>query len=113
MKAMEAMAVARLRQWSALRMLLHCGRAAQLRQSGWIERRARNFDARQVQVIDFEKAFATLPEAEQTLLLLVYRDRERIADTAAALGTSPRTALYHLPVARQHLAEALDRRDLL
>jgi DNA-directed RNA polymerase specialized sigma24 family protein len=81
--------------------------------AGWRERRATEADARNVRVIDFEKALATLDPAHQYALILTYRDRAGHAATAAALGCSVRTLAYMLPAARRRLADALDRRDLL
>jgi DNA-directed RNA polymerase specialized sigma24 family protein len=81
--------------------------------AGWRERRETDADARNVRVIDFEKALATLDTAHQLVLLLTYRDRQGHAATAAALGCSVRTVAYILPAARRRLADVLDRRDLL
>jgi DNA-directed RNA polymerase specialized sigma24 family protein len=77
------------------------------------KRRETDADARNVRVIDFEKALATLDTAHQLALILTYRGRAGHAATAAALGCSIRTLAYMLPAARRRLADILDRRDLL
>jgi DNA-directed RNA polymerase specialized sigma24 family protein len=45
--------------------------------------------------------------------VVIYRERQGHAATAAALGCSVRTVAYILPAARRRLADVLDRRDLL
>jgi len=109
----QVLAILRLRQWAVDRNALKCGRTTRLTHAGWRERRQTEADARNVRVIDFEKAFATLDTAHQYALVLTYRDRQGHAATAAAIGCSIRTLAYMLPAARRRLADALDRRDLL
>jgi DNA-directed RNA polymerase specialized sigma24 family protein len=109
----QVLAILRLRQWAVDRTALKCGRTTRLTHAGWRERRQSEADARNVRVIDFEKALATLDTAHQFALVLTYRDRAGHAATAAALGCSIRTLAYMLPAARRRLADALDRRDLL
>lgn len=77
------------------------------------ERYTGETDARLVRVIDFEKAFARLSQEEQTPLAATYRDRAGQSATAFAVGCSLRKLAYLLPTARQHLADILDRLDLL
>ena len=109
----QVLAILRLRQWAVDRNALKCGRTTRMTHAGWRERRETDADARNVRVIDFEKALATLDTAHQLALLLTYRDRAGHAATAAALGCSVRTVAYILPAARRRLADVLDRRDLL
>jgi DNA-directed RNA polymerase specialized sigma24 family protein len=109
----QVLAILRLRQWAVDRNALKCGRTTRMTHAGWRERRQSEADARNVRVIDFEKALATLDPAHQLALLLTYRDRQGHAATAAALGCSVRTVYYLLPAARRRLADVLDRRDLL
>ena len=109
----QVLAILRLRQWAVERTALKCGRTTRLTNAGWRERRETDADARNVRVIDFEKALATLDTAHQYALVLIYRDRVGHAATAAAIGCSIRTLAYMLPAARRRLADALDRRDLL
>ncbi len=97
----QVLAILRLRQWAVESKALKCGR------------RETDADARNVRVIDFEKALATLDTTHQLALLMTYRDRAGHAATAAALGCSIRTLAYMLPAARRRLADVLDRRDLL
>jgi DNA-directed RNA polymerase specialized sigma24 family protein len=107
------MAILRLRQWAVERNALKCGRTTRLTSVGWRERRETDADARNVRVIDFEKALSTLDTTHQQALVLTYRDRQGHAATAAAIGCSIRTLAYMLPAARRRLADVLDRRDLL
>jgi DNA-directed RNA polymerase specialized sigma24 family protein len=109
----QVLAILRLRQWAVERNALKCGRTARLTNAGWRERRETDADARNVRVIDFEKALATLDTAHQYALILTYRDRAGHAATAAAIGCSVRTLAYMLPAARRRLADVLDRLDLL
>ena len=75
--------------------------------------RDRDADARNVRVADFELAFARLSQDEQTMLAALYRDRLDYSTAASLLQLSTRTLAYKLPAARQHLAQILDRLDLL
>jgi DNA-directed RNA polymerase specialized sigma24 family protein len=109
----EALAVARLRQWCYDRLELRNCRTVDYSRKGWQDRNTRTFDARLVRVIDFGKALGMLDAEEQAALILTYRDRERSYHTAQALGCSVRKVEYLLPLARQHLAAALDRLNLL
>jgi DNA-directed RNA polymerase specialized sigma24 family protein len=109
----QVLAILRLRQWAVESKALKCGRTTRLTRAGWRERRETDADARNVRVIDFEKALATLDTTHQLALILTYRDRAGHAATAAALGCSIRTLAYMLPAARRRLADILDRRDLL
>jgi DNA-directed RNA polymerase specialized sigma24 family protein len=63
------------------------------------KRRETDADTRNVRVIDFEKALATLDTAHQLALILTYRDRAGHAATAAVLGCSIRTIADMLPAA--------------
>jgi DNA-directed RNA polymerase specialized sigma24 family protein len=107
----QVLAILRLRQWAVERNALKCGRTTRLTNAGWRERRETDADARNVRVIDFERALATLDTAHQHALVLTYRDR--VGHAATALGCSVRTLAYMLPAARRRLADILDRRDLL
>jgi len=62
---------------------------------------------------DFERAFARLSQEEQTALASTYRDKLDQQATAFAVGCSVRKLFYLIPAARQHLADVLDRLDLL
>ena len=109
----EALAIVRLRQWSEDRAQLRAGRAVHHRLAGYRERRQRDADARNVRVVDFERAFSHLSQDEQTLLAAVYLDRLDKVTAAMLLQIPPRTVALKLPAARQHLANILDRLDLL
>src|ERR1700749_2037773 len=56
----QVLAILRLRQWAVDRNALKCGRTTRMTHAGWRERRETDADARNVRVIDFEKALATL-----------------------------------------------------
>jgi len=109
----EVLAITRLRQWSADRALLRASKTTDYQRTGWQARNHRQCDARLVRVIDFERALAHLPEDEQAVLLLVYREKQSHSDAAVALHFSTRKVQYMLPRARRNLANILDRLDLL
>ena len=109
----HVLAILRLKQWTNDRTLLNRGHSTNLRRVGWVERRQSQQDARIVRVLAFEKAFAKLPLMEQLALAALYRDGQSHATVAATIGCSPRKVEYLLPIAREHLAEILDRHDLL
>jgi DNA-directed RNA polymerase specialized sigma24 family protein len=109
----EALAVARLRQWCYDRLQLNSARTVAYVRAGWQQRNTRQFDARLVRVIDFDRALATLDADEQAALILTYRDRQQSPDIAHALHCSVRKLTYLLPTARRKLAAQLDRLNLL
>ncbi len=109
----EVLAINRLRQWGVDRMALRASRTTDYQRTGWIARNCRTFDARLVRVIDFERALGSLTEAEQAVLLLVYRERQGHAEAAKIQHCSVRTVDTILPRARKRLADVLDRMDLL
>ncbi len=109
----EALAVCRLRQWHSDRTAARAGHICSYRNTGWIERRQRQTDARIVRMLDFEKAFASLTDAEQIMLASAYADGAVSTDTARAAGCCVRKIAYALPAARRHLADALAALDLL
>jgi len=109
----QVLAILRIRQWMQDRIALKTARAIDYERVGWKERRRRQSDARIVRVIDFERAFQRLSHEEQTALAGIYRDNLGQDVTAAAIGCSLRKLSYLLPIARQHLADILDRLDLL
>jgi DNA-directed RNA polymerase specialized sigma24 family protein len=77
------------------------------------QRRATEFNARQVYVIDIERALAMLPTQVQALLIARYRDHFTEAEIACVAGCSTRKVGYALPDALKHFATILDRLDLL
>jgi len=109
----EALAIARLRQWSYDRLALASARATSYERQGWQKRNTRQFNAQLVRVIDFGRALATLDADEQAALILAYRDRECYTAIAAALHCSERKLADLIPGARQKLARVLDRLNLL
>jgi DNA-directed RNA polymerase specialized sigma24 family protein len=88
-------------------------RTSDFRRQGWQARDTRTFDARLVRVLDFERALGRLPEEEQMLLLLTYRERQRYDEISKILNCSLRKVTYALPTARRHLADILDKLDIL
>ena len=100
----EALAVARLRQWCFDRLSLASARTCEYQRHGWQQRNDRTFDARLVRVIDFGRALGKLDAEEQAALVLTYRDRQRLPETARALCCSTRKVAYLVPAARRKLA---------
>ncbi len=113
MQTDEALAIARLRQWSHDRLQLTHARTCDYRREGWKHRNDRTFDARLVRVIDFGRALGTLDAEEQAALVLTYRDRQNALEISRALHCSLRKISYLLPLARKKLAAQLDRLNLL
>lgn len=109
----EALALARLRQWSYDRIQLASARTVDHNRRGWTQRNSRTFDARLVRVIDFSRALADLQPLEQAALILIHRDRETVSRAAIALGCSERTVHTLVRTARRKLAENLDKLNLL
>ena len=109
----EVLAVCRLRQWAADRTALRSARTTDHSRIGYRERRARDVDARLVRVIDFERALTRLPEEQQTILLLTYREHRDQKQVSTLAGISVRALNYKLPAARQALARTLDLLNLL
>lgn len=107
------LAVLRIKQWRQDRTHLHAGRISNYKKTGWIARRAAQFDARIVRVLDFERALATLTPHQQSILLAAYGDGERHREIARIEGVPDRTLHYQLKGARAQLANALNRRGLL
>jgi DNA-directed RNA polymerase specialized sigma24 family protein len=115
MSADEALAVARLRQYAATRCALKGGKTLNLRNPGRPTQASSQtrHDAIIIRVIDFERALDTLEPAESVALMLCYRDNASYPSIAQALGCSTRKLAYLIPIARKHLADELDRRDML
>ena len=93
----ENLAILRLRQWTADRAALRSAKVTQYQRLGWRERRARDADARLVRVIDFERALGQLPDEQQALLMLTYRERQSQDTIAKLTGCSLRAINYKLP----------------
>ena len=66
-----------------------------------------------VRVLDFERAFAHLAHEEQLALAAIYRDGQDHEVASKTIGCSQRKLCYLMPAARQHLADVLNRLDLL
>ena len=113
MTSFEALAVARMRQWSRERAAARSGHTTDYTHVGWRQRQARMADARLVRIMDFERALDGLNETDQLLLLFKYRDQMPDGQIAEITGHSTRALCYKIPQARQRLAERLDRLDLL
>ena len=109
----QALCVLRIRQWCNDRALLASGRTTDYQRQGWRARRAAENDARLVRVIDFEKALCCITEEEQLVLIATYRNCDTAQQAAVACHCSERKIAYLLPQARRHLADVLDRLDLL
>jgi DNA-directed RNA polymerase specialized sigma24 family protein len=115
MTCAEVLAIGRLRQWAAERSALKSGRTFNYNNPGRpnVKARTNRYDAALVRIIDFERAIASLPVEEQTALVLTYRDKQDTSRVADAVGCSVRKLCYLIPRARQHLADELDKLDLL
>ncbi len=111
----EVLAVARLRQWAYDKSAVKHGKVQNLRSPGRAPKHAttNRYDAVLVRLIDFDRAMASLDSQEQVALILHYRDHETEARIATTLQCSVRKVAYLLPTARKHLANVLDRMDLL
>jgi DNA-directed RNA polymerase specialized sigma24 family protein len=109
----QVLAIIRLKQWAIDRDGLKNAKTCNYERKGWTQRNNRHADARIVRVIDFERAFNKLSMEDKTVLLLTYRESQGQTITAAAAECSVRKLAYLIPNARQHLADALDRLDLL
>jgi hypothetical protein len=115
MTTIEALAVTSLRRWAQDRSAIRNCKSPRAYSSGagWIERRSCDADARQVRVIDFERAFDALPDADKLPILLTYRDGVPAHAAARILHTTPSVASYNSRQALTRLANILDRLDLL
>jgi len=109
----EVLTICKIKQWAQDRAALRAGKTTNYNPSGWTPRMNRNADARIVRVVDFDRAMSRLSEAEQTLLLLAYRDRFTYAEISCLTGISTRSLTRQIPAARKKLGEILDRLDLL
>jgi len=109
----ELMAITRLRQWSVDKIACRTPRVTHVHCRGWKVRNDRMHDARLVRVLDFERALSRLSQGEQIALVLTYRDRVTIRDLSRALEAEPHIAHRLVLTARRHLADILDRFDLL
>ncbi len=113
MQPLEVLAALHIRQWIRDRSALRNGRTTDYRRLGFVKRRERDADARIVRVLDFERVLAMLPAKETAALLLAYGDHATRRDIAHALNCCDRSAYNVLTTARRHLADILDRLDLL
>lgn len=111
----QVLAIVRLKEWSRERVAIHAGRTSHYKQRGRPAKHPSNNrqEAAIIRVADFEIALSQLTHEEQTALVVVYRDGNGLSAAAAAVGCSIRKLDYLLPAARTHLAEILDRRDML
>lgn len=109
----QVLAIVRIRQWAFDRQALKSAKTTDYQRTGWTQRNNRSADARIVCVLSFEKAFSSLSTELQTILAAKYRDNLTDTDTAAILNCSLRKVTYLLPIAREQLADTLNRLDLL
>jgi DNA-directed RNA polymerase specialized sigma24 family protein len=113
MTTTEVLAVSHLRRWAHDRIRVRSPRTTAYKRHGWDQRNAANFDASIVRVIDFERALARLTPRDQTILVLMYRDRLAAPAIAIAAGCSTATVDHTVRRARVALAEELDRAGIL
>jgi hypothetical protein len=109
----HVLTIIRIKQWQQDRAALATSCTTDDSRTGWKQRNHRTADARIVRVLDFERAFAMPEEEHQLALALIYRDNQPHDKAADAIGCSQRKLCYLLPEARQHLANILNRLDLL
>ena len=110
----QVLAVIRLRQWQYERVCLRSGRTVHLRVGRPARaRRSTDADAAMVRCIDFERALGTLRASEQAALLAIYHDGATRKELANALASSERSIYALVDTALTHLADTLDRLDLL
>jgi DNA-directed RNA polymerase specialized sigma24 family protein len=113
MQPAQILALIRLHQWAHDRAQLSAGHTSDYRRIGYRQRRQREADSRLVRVLDFERALAMLPAAEQAALLLVFREQASRRSVAFTIGCCERTAVTLVHAALAHLAATLDRLGLL
>lgn len=113
MSSFEVLAVTAFRRWCADRAAIRAGQTVQFKQRGWTPRSQCQTDARLVRVLSFEAAFQTLPQREQSALLLAYRDGLSTPALSGVLRCRVPVAQAALASGRLRLADALDRRHLL
>jgi|GEM_PF-1695789 len=117
MNALESLAITTLRRWAWERGKLSRGPIAHTvpLMPGRLSHttRATLREAALIRCIDFERAFAQLPEIDQALLVSRYVEGLPDHATARILGHSPRWVSYRLGAARALLAAVLDKLDLL
>jgi len=111
----QALAVGRLRQWASARQRLKAGHRPIIEMRGRPTSKTRDVTANAavVNVIDFERALAKLPDQLQLLLVFRYRDGQTMRQVAEALGVSQRTTFTLEAIALDKLADALDIEELL
>ena len=111
----QKLAVLRIRTWVRDRQQLKTGRppARLQKYHGATQRRASQYDARIVRVIDFERIFQLLDDRHQRVLLMRHRQEATVEETAHALYLSPRTIHTLERDGLSKLAEMLDAADLL
>lgn len=109
----QVCAIMRLRWWAHARCNINNAKAINFKKQGWRKRRERAADAAIVQVIDFERALGQLSTEEQALLIGKYRDHYTEAELACVASCSVRKIAYALPDALTHLAQILERLNLL
>ena len=117
MTTLEALAVSRLRQWFYDRAALRSAHAIDFAKeyigAGRTQRRAAVYDARIVRVIDIERVLDRLDDESKLALFAVYGEGQDRVAAAQRIGRCARSVFSVLPRARQRLADALDRLDLL
>jgi DNA-directed RNA polymerase specialized sigma24 family protein len=109
----EVLTICHLKQWAQDRTAIRAGHTTNYEATGYRKRRSSDADARVVRVVDFERAMSFLPEQDQAILLLTYRDHFTYAETSCIVGVSVRTLCHKIPVARKRLAAILEHLSLL
>ena len=113
MSITEVKVIAAIRRWCHNRQRLSTPRNQGHKWRGHVASAERHHDARLVQVIDFELAFALLAAQDQVLLLLAHRDGIGECELADMIGVDWRTIRGWLMHSRLTLATLLEARNAL
>ncbi|WP_058186800.1 RNA polymerase sigma factor [Terracidiphilus gabretensis] len=113
MSIIEVKVIAAIRRWCYDSAKLVSGRGNNYQHRGFQRRDERSYDARQVRVLDFERAFSKLPEQNQVLLLLAHRDGISECELAAMISVSPNSMRRWLMDTRIALATLLEHQNAL
>ena len=113
MSITEVRVVAAIQRWCHDRSKLTSGKGNQFQHRGFQRRDERTFDARMVRVLDFERAFTKLPDADQVMMLMAHRDGIGLHELAEMISVSPNSMRRWLMDTRLALATLLEAQNAL